>query len=398
MSGLRRVGLALAVAALLPAMVSTAAAEAPDGSRHDVPLDQLTVVTTEVATGLVRPVAMVGLDDRDGRLLIAEKRGTVRVFHPRHGLAADPVLDISDRVNSVANERGLLGIVPARDFRKTSNVYVAYTSLPDGALTLSRIPLGKPEREKVLLTQDHASFSNHNAGQLAFGRDGYLYWSLGDGGSGGDPDANGQNLGTLLGKVVRLDVSRSCGSLPYCVPRTNPFVKTPGARPEIWAYGLRNPWRFSFDTRDGSLWLADVGQNSIEEINHARSWRGGVNYGWSCMEGPEVFNAERCDPDADYTDPVFHYQTGVDGCAVIGGHVYRGHDYKRLAYGTYVATDYCSGTAWAVRQDHHGYRSAAIGQFPLQVSSFGMDRSGELYVVTDRAGQLFRVGFERVTP
>lgn len=399
MSGLRRVGLVLAVAALLPAMVSTASAESPDRSRPGVPLEQLSVVTTQVAAGLVRPVAMVAANDRSGRMLIAEKRGTVRVFHPDDGLAADPVLDISDRVNSVANERGLLGIVPAPDFRRTKQVYVAYTRLPDGALTLSRIPLGEPAKEQVLLTQDHSRFSNHNGGQLAFGRDGYLYWSLGDGGSGGDPDANGLNLGTLLGKVLRLDVSRSCGELPYCVPRKNPFVKTPGARPEIWAYGLRNPWRFSFDPLDGSLWIADVGQNSIEEVNHARASRGGVNYGWSCMEGPAVFNAERCDPDADYTDPVFHYQTGVEGCAVIGGHVYRGKQHARLAFGTYVATDYCSGTAWAVRKGRGGtYATAAIGQFPLQVSSIAPDRSGELYAVTDRTGQLHRIGFERVAP
>jgi glucose/arabinose dehydrogenase len=392
MSRLRRAGIVFAMAALLPATVTPAAAD----GRHGVPLDELTVVTTQVADGLVRPVAMVAANDRSGRLLIAEKRGTVRVFHSDDGLAADPVLDISDRVNSVANERGLLGIVPAPDFRRTGQVYVAYTRLPDGALTLSRIPLGDPAKEEVLLTQDHAQFSNHNGGQLAFGRDGYLYWSLGDGGSGGDPDANGLNLGTLLGKVLRLDVSRSCGELAYCVPRKNPFVKTPGARPEIWAYGLRNAWRFSFDALDGSLWLADVGQNSVEEINHARAFQGGLNYGWSCMEGPEVFNAERCSPEDDYTDPVFHYQTGVEGCAVIGGHVYRGKEFSRLAYGTYVATDYCSGTAWGIRKNRDGsYQTGSIGQFPLQVSSFTTDRSGELYAVTDRTGQLHRVGFDR---
>jgi glucose/arabinose dehydrogenase len=399
MSGLRRVGLVLAMAALLPATVSPATAEEPDGLHLGVPLDQLRVVTTQVASGLVRPVAMVAANDHSERMLIAEKRGTVRVFHPRDGLAADPVLDISDRVNSVANERGLLGIVPAPDFARTSQVYVAYTRLADGALTLSRVPLGDPAKEQVLLTQDHSRFSNHNGGQLAFGHDGYLYWSLGDGGSGGDPEANGQNLSTLLGKVLRLDVSRSCGELAYCVPGKNPFVGVPGARPEIWAFGLRNPWRFSFDALDGSLWLADVGQGSFEEVNHTKTFQGGLNFGWSCMEGPVVFNAERCKPDADYTDPVFHYRTGVDGCAVIGGHVYRGLRHARLAFGTYVATDYCSATAWAVRENRDGTHSnARIGQFPPQVSSFGVDQFGELYVLTDRTGQLHRVGFEPVAP
>jgi glucose/arabinose dehydrogenase len=397
MSGLRRVGLVLAMAALLPVTVSPATADDFGGFQLGVPLDQLRVTTTAVATGLVRPVAMVAANDHSGRMLIAEKRGTVRVFHPKDGLAADPVLDISAKVNSVANERGLLGIVPAPDFARTSQVYVAYTRVPDGALTLSRVPLGDSAREQVLLTQDHARFSNHNGGQLAFGHDGYLYWSLGDGGSGGDPDANGLNLGTLLGKILRLDVSRSCGELAYCVPKKNPFVGVAGARPEIWAYGLRNPWRFSFDRLDGSLWLADVGQGAFEEVNYAKKSDGGLNYGWSCMEGPAVFNATRCQPDADYADPVFHYQTRVDGCAVIGGHVYRGIEHLRLAFGTYVATDYCSATAWAVRKNRDGtFTNARIGQFPAQVSSFGVDRFGEMYVVTDRTGELHRVGFDRV--
>jgi glucose/arabinose dehydrogenase len=399
MLGLRRAGLVFAMAALLPATVSPATAQEPAGFQLGVPLDQVRVVTTQVAAGLVRPVAMAGVNDFSGRMLIAEKRGTVRMFHPKDGLAADPVLDISDRVNSVANERGLLGIVPAPDFARTSQVYVAYTRLPDGALTLSRVPLGDASKEQVLLIQDHSRFSNHNGGQLAFGPDGYLYWSLGDGGSGGDPDANGLNLSTLLGKVLRLDVSRSCGELAYCVPKKNPFVGVAGARPEIWAYGLRNPWRFSFDTLDGSLWLADVGQGAFEEVNHAKAFKGGLNFGWSCMEGPAVFNASRCDANADYTEPVFHYQTGVDGCAVIGGHVYRGLRHARLAFGAYVTTDYCTGNAWAIRKNRDGtHTNARIGQFPLQVSTFGADRFGELYAVTDRTGQLHRVGFEQVTP
>ncbi|MEV4318079.1 PQQ-dependent sugar dehydrogenase [Actinocrispum sp. NPDC049592] len=397
MSGFGRVGLVVAMVALLPVTISPATAEVPSNPPAGVPLDQLRVVTTQVASGLVRPVAMVAANDRSGRLLIAEKRGTVRVFHPVDGLVAAPVLDIGDRVNSVANERGLLGIVPAPDFAQTSQVYVAYSRVPDGALTLSRIPLGQPAKEQVLLTQDHSRFSNHNAGQLAFGPDGYLYWSLGDGGSAGDPDANAQNLGILLGKVLRLDVSRSCDGLAYCVPASNPFVRTPGARPEIWAYGLRNPWRFSFDRLDGSLWLADVGQGSFEEVNHVRNAMGGLNFGWSCMEGPAVFNAARCVPDAKYTAPVFNYRTGVEGCAVIGGFVYRGVQHVRLAYGTYVTTDYCSSTAWAIRQNRDGsHTSAQIGQFPAGVTSFGADQNGELYVLTDRTGQLHRVGFEAV--
>lgn len=381
------------------ASVSTVVASATAASAADVPLDELRVVTTQVASGLQRPTAIAALADGSGRLLITEKRGAVRTFHPDTGLAPAPVLDISSRVSSTANERGLLGIVPAPDFAQTSLVYVAYTRLTDNALTLSRIPLNDATREEVLLTQAHAQFGNHNGGQLAFGPDGFLYWSLGDGGGAGDPLASGQNLGTLLGKIVRLDVSRACDGLAYCIPEDNPFVGVAGARGEIWAFGLRNPWRFSFDSAGGSLWIADVGQGTFEEVNHAAAGRGGLNFGWSCMEGPEVFNAERCEPDAVYTDPVFHYQTSVDGCAVIGGHVYRGQRFADLAAGTYVATDYCSSTAWGVRENPDGtHTNARIGQFPTQTTSFGVDAAGELYVVNDLPGQLHRVGFERVPP
>ncbi|MFL6121935.1 PQQ-dependent sugar dehydrogenase [Actinophytocola sp.] len=377
---------ALALSLLVPA---------PAEAAGPVPLDQLTLTTTQlVPFGLQRPVAIAGVPD--GRLLIVEKQGTVRTFDPAAGLSADPVLDLRDRVDISGNERGLLGIVPAPDFTRTRRVYIAYTSLPDGTLTLSRIRLGDPASEQVLLTQPHAEFSNHNGGQVTFGNDGYLYWSLGDGGDAGDPFASGQNLGTLLGKILRLDVSHSCDGKPYCVPRGNPFVGVAGARPEIWAYGLRNPWRFSFDRADGSLWIGDVGQGTREEIDHIGRYQGGTNFGWSCREGTLLFNADRCAPNAVYTEPVFDYQTSFDGCAVIGGHVYRGRQFAALAAGTYVATDYCSNIAWAVRANPDGTHTAArIGEFPTQVTAFGTDRDGELYVVNDLPGQLFRVGFAR---
>ena len=270
-----------------------------------MPLAELTVVSEQVAFGLQRPIAITGLPD--GRMLIAEKNGTVRAYHPDTGLAAEPVLDLTARIDTSDNERGLLGITPAPNFARTGILYVAYTSLPAGALTLARVPIGAPERVQVLLTQEHAEYGNHNGGQVAFGRDGYLYWSLGDGGHANDPFKAGQNLGTLLGKIVRIDVNRTCGAKPYCVPSDNPFVRTPGARPEIWLYGLRNPWRFSVDPVDGSLWIGDVGQGLVEEINHIRPWQGGANLGWSCREGTPVFDPQQCRPGVRYTDPVFEY-------------------------------------------------------------------------------------------
>ncbi len=397
----RAVGLALSallILSLFPTGSPVAAAPgAPPGKPAPVAFEDVRVTTTQVAFGLRRPTTVVGLGD--GRLLITEKQGTVRAYHPSSGLAADPVLDLTGKVDVSGNERGLLGITPAPNFARTRLVYVAYTALPDGRLTLSRVPLGQPDREQVILTQAHAEFGNHNGGHVTFGPDGYLYWVLGDGGSAGDPFNSGQNLDTLLGKILRIDVNRSCRSAAYCVPRDNPYVGVPGARPEIWVSGIRNAWRFSFDRADRSLWIGDVGQGTKEEIDHLGQHDGGANLGWSCREGTGVFLAERCDPDVEYTDPVFEYRSSYEGCSVIGGQVYRGQEFADLVGGTYVATDYCSSTAWAVRPNGDGtYTTGTIGEFPTQVTSFGADARGELYVVNDLPGGLHRVSFERVRP
>ncbi|OLF17872.1 PQQ-dependent sugar dehydrogenase [Actinophytocola xanthii] len=392
----RLAGVVVGAALALPLLGAGSTAAEPEAApARDVPLEQVRVATTQVASGLRRPTTVVGL--ADGRLLVTEKQGTVRSYHPTSGLAADPVLDLRDRVDSSDNERGLLGITPAPDFAQTSLVYVAYTSLPDGALTLSRVRLGDPGSEQIVLTQEHAEYGNHNGGHITFGPDGYLYWVLGDGGGFGDPFGSGQNLGTLLGKILRLDVNRSCESRPYCVPADNPYVGVSGARPEIWVSGVRNAWRFSFDHADGSLWIGDVGQGTREEVDHLGPEDGGANLGWSCREGTTVFRPERCDPEVEYTDPVFEYQSSAQGCSVIGGHVYRGQQFADLVEGTYVATDYCSSTAWAIRADGDGtYTTGTIGEFPTQVTSFGEDANGELYVVNDLPGGLHRVSFEQV--
>jgi glucose/arabinose dehydrogenase len=380
---------------VLPGSVSETA-EAGASHPRPVPLTELTVVSEQVAFGLQRPIALTGLPD--GRMLIAEKNGTVRAYHPDTGLAAEPVLDLTARIDTSGNERGLLGITPAPNFARTGILYVAYTSLPAGELTLARVPIGAPDRVQVLLTQEHAEYNNHNGGQVAFGRDGYLYWSTGDGGHANDPFKSGQDLDTLLGKIVRIDVNRTCGAKPYCVPSDNPFVRKRGARPEIWVYGLRNPWRFSIDI-DNSLWIGDVGQGLIEEINHIRPWQRGANLGWSCREGTPVFDPEQCQPGVRYTDPVFeypHYMT--DGCSVTGGVVYRGSATPE-ARGTYIASDYCSTAAFAVRpKPGGGYESATIGRFPTQPTAIDADVHGELYVLSDLPGFLSRVRFERVEP
>lgn len=408
MSGRRRAApllLALALSLITPLTADAApppSAQDPAPSaaeRASVPLEELEATTTQVASGLRRPIAVAAPDDGTGRLFIAEKRGTVRVYHPDTGLQETPLLDITSAVDESGNERGLLGIALAPGFPDSRELYLAYTALPDGAVTLARYGLDGAGLE-VLLSQEHAEYGNHNGGQLAFGPDGNLYWSIGDGGGAGDPFDSGQRLDTLLGKIMRIDTSRSCGDLPYCVPEDNPFAGVEGARGEIWMYGLRNAWRFSFDPADGSMWIGDVGQGSWEEIDHLRRGeQAGANLGWSCYEGLEVFDEAQCRDDAEYTEPVFTYSPYTGGCAVIGGMVYRGEEFAELAEGTYIATDYCSSTVWALREDGEGgYEHAAIGEMPTQVTAFGSTPEGELYVVNELPGRLHRVAFERVEP
>ncbi|RBM20853.1 PQQ-dependent sugar dehydrogenase [Streptomyces sp. PT12] len=390
---------AVTSASAAPAAPAAPAPRAADAGAADVPLEELTTTTTQVASGLYRPTAIAAPDDGSGRLFITEKDGVVRVYHPDTGLAADPLVDLTGTVDESGNERGLLGIAVAPDFAQTQDLYLAYTALPDGAVTLGRYGLDDGTLEP-LLAQEHAEFSNHNGGQLVFGTDGHLYLSIGDGGGSGDPFDSGQRLDTLLGKIIRIDVGAACGDLPYCVPEDNPFVGVAGAREEIWMSGGRNPWRWSIDPETGDAWIADVGQGRWEEINHLTPGeQPGANLGWSCYEGLEVFDEAQCDPSAEYTEPVFTYSPQTGGCAVIGGHVYRGQQFADLVGGTYIATDYCSSTVWALREDGAGgYLQAEIGETPTQVTAFGTTPEGEFYVVNDLPGGLHRVGFERVQP
>ncbi|WP_151770327.1 PQQ-dependent sugar dehydrogenase [Streptomyces abyssomicinicus] len=403
--------LALPLAVAGPLSLPASSAEAPPakelqtakelqaGAAALPALEEVAATTTQVAYGLRRPTALVAPDDGTGRLFITEKSGRVRVYHPDTGLSSTPLLDIVDKVDESGNERGLLGIALAPDFARSKQLYLAYTALPDAAVTLARYHL-TDSRLEVLLQQPHAEYSNHNGGQLAFGPDGKLYWAIGDGGGSGDPFDTGQRKDTLLGKILRLDVSRSCGALAYCIPPDNPFVGVDGARGEIWLWGTRNPWRFSFDHADGSMWVADVGQGRWEEITHlARGEQAGANLGWSCYEGPQVFDEAQCASGARYTPQDFYYSPYNGNCAVIGGHVYRGRQYADLVGGTYIATDYCSSQVWALRPDGNGgFRQADIGDMPTQVTAVGTTPEGEFYVVNDLPGGLHKVSFERTKP
>ena len=298
--------------------------------------------------------------------------------------SARTFLDIRERVNDAGNEEGLLGLAFDPAFVENGYFYVYYTASRPRRSVVSRFSVGKddpnradPDSELVFLEVEQP-YRNHNGGHIAFGPDGMLYVGLGDGGSSGDPRGNGQDTSTLLGSILRIDVSVLDQLGGYAAPPDNPFAAGEGtARGEIWAYGLRNPWRFSFDRETGDLWAADVGQNLYEEVDIIGP---GLNYGWNVMEGSHCFRRESCD-SRGLEMPVAEY--GRDGgCSVTGGYVYRGRRMPSL-YGAYLYADFCSGKIWALRHDGAAVtEQMLIADTGLSISSFGEDPSGEVYVVT----------------
>ncbi|BCR05699.1 hypothetical protein DESUT3_27680 [Desulfuromonas versatilis] len=302
-------------------------------------------------------------------------------------------LDIADRVLA-GGERGLLGLAFPPGFAQKGYFYVNYTRAGDGATVVSRFflsadpDLALPGSEQILLSVPQP-FSNHNGGQLAFGPDGFLYIGLGDGGSGGDPLGNGQNLGELLGKLLRLDVES--GAAPYGIPAGNPFALDPAARDEIWASGLRNPWRFSFDRLTGDLFVADVGQERWEEINFQEvASPGGANFGWNVLEGPDCFSpAAGCVAPARNVAPVAAYGHDL-GCSVTGGYVYRGPGNPDLQ-GIYLYGDFCSGRIWGLRPVGGGWANQLLVDSAFSISAFGEDEAGRVYLADYAAGEIFRI-------
>jgi glucose/arabinose dehydrogenase len=308
-------------------------------------------------------------------------------------LQAEPFLDVASRTSS-GGERGLLGLAFSPSFTDDRRFFVNYTD-PGGNTVVAeyRVSADDPGRadpasERVVLRIEQP-YANHNGGGLAFGPDGLLWIGTGDGGSGGDPEGRAQRLDTLLGKFLRIDPDPQDGA-PYTVPADNPFVGRDGARAEIWASGLRNPWRFSFDRATGDLWIGDVGQGAWEEIDVLRTGTaGGANLGWNVMEGSHCFEpAEGCDTDG-LVLPVAEYDHG-QGCSVTGGVVYRGAAIPGLA-GTYLFGDFCSGTIWGL--DAAAGRPAArvLAATGLAIASFGEDEAGELYVADLSGGRVLRV-------
>lgn len=350
-----------------------------------------------VASGFNRPLYLTHAGDGSGRLFVVEQGGAIWVLRDGQRLEA-PFLDVSDRISQEAlsadyTERGLLGLAFHPDYAENGVFFINYTNR-SGSSVIARYTVSaenpdraNPASEQQLLVVEQP-YTNHNGGHLAFGPDGYLYVAIGDGGSGGDPQNNAQNLGTLLGAILRLDVSVEDG---YAIPDDNPFVATGNARPEIWAWGLRNPWRFSFDRETGDLYIADVGQNEWEEVNfQPADSPGGENYGWRPYEGSHFYSGEQ--PASDPVMPIAEYShSGTGGCSITGGYVYRGEALPALV-GAYFYGDWCSGTIWSARQPDGGgaWDVQAALESGLSISSFGEDEAGELYVVDYASGEIFR--------
>ncbi|GHA08924.1 hypothetical protein GCM10010372_05400 [Streptomyces tauricus] len=343
------------------------------------PVRAPTVVLTTL-TAAQSPTA--GAAGPDGTVWIAERAGTVRVLSDQ-GLG-QPVLDVSDETTT-DGERGLLGIAFDNDF---THFYISFTNL-EGTSTVDEFTVqdGKiqPDTRRTVLTQTQP-YANHNGGDIKFGPDGYLYIALGDGGSGGDPHGNGQNLDTLLGKLLRIDPR---GGEPYAIPPDNPFVDDPNAKDEIWAYGLRNPWRFSFDEGTGDLLIGDVGQSDWEEIDWAPADSdGGENYGWSQMEGNHPFRGGT--EPANHVPPVHEYDRSGLGCSVTGGYVYRGDKIADLK-GRYVFSDYCDGTIRTLQIENGEVTGVSdLGVTAGEVVSFVQGGDRELYVLAS-GGSVFRL-------
>lgn len=337
------------------------------------------------------PVAIANAGDGSGWLFVVEKVGRIRVVQAGR-LLDQPFLDISDRVRSSESEQGLLGLAFHPDYARNGSLYVNYSNL-QGDTVVARFSVSTdpyqadPSSESILLTVAQPA-GNHNGGHLAFGPDGYLYIALGDGGASGDRFGNGQNGATLLGAMLRLDVD---GRPPYALPPDNPFLGNAAVRDEIWALGLRNPWRYSFDRQTGDLYIADVGQNRYEEVNVQRqSGPGGENYGWPIMEALHCFPEDQPCDQAGLTLPVAEYDH-TQGCSVTGGYVYRGQESPLLA-GIYLFGDYCTGRIWGLTPGDGGtWRVAELAQVDARISSFGEDEAGELYILDMGRGDLFGI-------
>ena len=345
-----------------------------------------------IVENLDSPVGIVDPGDGSGRLFIVEQTGKILVLKSG-SLSPDPFLDISSSVSS-GSEQGLLGLAFHPDFANSGMFVIDYTDV-DGNTNIVRYQidaqnpdLADASSAETLLFIDQP-YPNHNGGQVLFGPDGFLYIGMGDGGSQGDPNENGQNTNALLGKILRIDIDNPSGDRPYGIPADNPFADGSAGAPEVFIYGVRNPWRFSFDA-DGGLYIGDVGQSSWEEIDYLPAGeQAGANLGWNLMEGTHCYATDPCDSD-DLVKPVFEYSHDTGGCSVSGGVVIQGGIIPSLD-GVYVLGDYCTGLLWGLARDANGdWQASDPIETGLSISSFGQGPGGETYVV-DLNGAIYQM-------
>lgn len=377
--------------ALLLALVMMARSHPAAAQDND---DWPTITLMPTVSGLDNPIHVTHAGDSSSRLFVIEQEGRIRIIADDVLLDA-PFLDITERV-ACCGEQGLLSVAFPPDFANKQFFYVNYTRQPDGATIIARFPVDadNPDQadaagEEVLLTIEQPE-ANHNGGQLAFGPDGYLYIGMGDGGGAGDLDNNAQTSDTLLGKMLRIDVESD--TAPYTIPPDNPYVADEDYAAEIWALGLRNPWRFSFDRATGDLYIADVGQGSYEEINfQPTTSAGGENYGWRCKEGNQDFNFADICPDLTLVPPIHEYGRS-EGRSVTGGFVYRGTRYPTLQ-GIYVYGDFGSGRIWGLRRNGDNWQNRLLQETgkPFNISSFGEDEAGNLYMAGYNDGIIYQI-------
>lgn len=363
----------------------------PVAADSPVPAGQPEIALALHMAGFNQPLNIAHAGDGSGRLFVVERGGRIRIIKDGAVLPA-PFLDVSAKVRTAGGEQGLLGLAFSPDYASNGHFYVNYTDL-QGTSVIARYSVSSnpdaadASSETVLLTLEQP-YANHNGGHIAFGpNDGYLYIGFGDGGSANDPLGSGQNTDTLLGKILRIDVES--GVQPYAIPATNPYAQTAGYRAEIWALGLRNPWRFAFDGATGDLYIADVGQALWEEVNfQPASSPGGENYGWSIMEGAHCFQSVTCDT-AGLTLPVAEYDHSL-GCSITGGVVYRGAAYPALR-GTYLYADYCSGRIWSLKRDGVAWEASLLLDTPYRITAFGEDEDGNVYLTHYTSGEIYRI-------
>lgn len=362
--------------------------------------------TAQISTGLSNPIDLVNASDGSNRLFVVQRGGTIRVYSAAMAYLGD-FLTVTGI--GTGGEGGLLSMAFHPNYATNGFFYVYYT-LPDLSLEIARYQvstgnanIADAASKQVVITIPHPVNNNHNGGKLQFGNDGYLYLGTGDGGGAGDVPNNAQNGNTLLGKMLRLNVTTSITAPFYTIPPTNPFISDAGVLDEIWALGLRNPWRWSFDRANGDMWIADVGQGVVEEVNHrAANVTGGINYGWRCYEGDSTYNTTGCQPSSNYVAPIFGYghNNTTGGFSITGGYVYRGTEYPGLV-GYYICADYISGNQWTIGSDGSGgwnvYQQVSA-TFPGNIATFGEAENGTLYAASLTGNTVYKVQLAAVLP